>query len=194
MSTTEIYRTVSLEDATVADLVGRAQNDDRAAFGELTRRYYQHVLSVAYARLGDYDKAQDLCQDVFLKALEKVGQLRDPRCFGGWLRTIANHMAINRCTRRAPVTSTEPNVLEATCVESRTPLHATLDRERNETIRANVAGLRDLDREMIVAFYFRDQSLREISDSCDAPIGTIKRRLHTARQRLSEQLCDTVAV
>ncbi len=84
--------------------------------------------------------------------------------------------------------------MEATCIEFRTPLHATLERERNENVRANVAELRELDREMIVAFYFQNQSLREISESCQAPVGTIKRRLHTARQRLSEQLCEAVAV
>jgi RNA polymerase sigma-70 factor (ECF subfamily) len=183
-----------LKTLTIADLVKAAQTGDRAAFGELTERYYQHVLSVGYARLGDYDQAQDLCQDVFLKALVKIDQLRDPRCFGGWLRAIANHMAINRCTRRAPVTSTEPTIMEATCVEFRTPLHDTLERERDENLRANVDGLRELDREMIHAFYFRDQSLREISEDCQAPVGTIKRRLHTARQRLSSQLCEAVAV
>lgn len=181
-------------NATVAELVRAAQGGDRQAFGELAERYYQHVLSVAYARLGDFDEAQDLCQDVFLKALEKVGQLRDPRCFGGWLRAITTHMAINRCTRRAPVTSTEPLIMEATCVDLETPLHVTLDRERNENVRANVDNLRELDRDMIVKFYFQHQSLREISAACQAPVGTIKRRLHTARQRLGEQLCEAVAV
>ena len=185
---------LDLKNSTVAELVRAAQCDDREAFGELTERYYQHVLSVGFARLGDYDQAMDLCQDVFLKALLKIGQLRDARCFGGWLRAITNHMAINRCTRRAPVTSTEPTIMEATCVEFRTPLQETLDRERSDTVRANVAELRDLDRDMINAFYFRNQSLREISDECEAPVGTIKRRLHTARQRLGTQLCEAVAV
>ena len=181
-------------ELTVAELVHAAQAGDRCAFGELTERYYDHVLSVAFARLGNHTEAQDLCQDVFLKALEKIGQLRDPRCFGGWLRSITTHLAINRCTRRAPVTSTEPVVLEATCVELRTPLHDALERERDAEVRAGVSRLRELDREMIDAFYFRHQSLRDISDTCAAPLGTIKRRLHTARQRLQAEMCDAVAV
>jgi RNA polymerase sigma-70 factor (ECF subfamily) len=144
--------------------------------------------------LGDYDEAQELCQDVFVQALQKIGQLREPECFGGWLRSITHRMAINRITRSAPDRATEPEALEASCVEEETPLTAILDRERREQMRAGLQRLRDLDRETLVAFYVKGQTLLEMSDAFAAPLGTIKRRLHVARQRLAKEVEPLVAV
>ena len=55
------------------------------------------------AGLNNHAEAQELCQDVFLQAMRKIDQLDDPRCFGGWLRSIADRMAINRMMRRGPM-------------------------------------------------------------------------------------------
>ena len=55
-------------------------------------------------------------------------------------------------------------------------------------LRGGLAKLRDLDRRTLVAFYFEGRSLKEMSDEFDSPVGTIKRRLHTARNRLKEEL------
>src|SRR5215212_1716904 len=86
----------------VVELVQLAQGGDRAAFGE---RFERHVFTIALRRVGDYAEAQELTQDVFIQALTKIDQLRTPEAFGGWLRSIANRMAINRLVRRAPATA-----------------------------------------------------------------------------------------
>jgi len=178
----------------VADLVRAAQKGDRAAFGELFERYRDHIMAVAMRRLGNYGDAEELCQEAFIQALEKLAQLRVPECFGGWLRQITHRMAINRVVRRAPVTAVEPEMLAATCLETETPLTMALGRERDEQIRGGMSRLGDLDRETLEAFYMRHQSLREMSDDFDAPLGTIKRRLHVARKRLSAEVDELVAV
>ena len=180
--------------AAVADLVRAAQRGDRGAFGELFERYHDHIMAVALRRLGDYGEAEELCQEVFIQALQKLAQLRVPECFGGWLRQITHRMAINRVVRRAPVTAVEPEMLAATCMDMDTPLSQVLGRERDEEIRGGLSRLGDLDRETLEAFYLRHQSLREMSDDFDAPLGTIKRRLHVARKRLSAEVDELVAV
>ena len=178
----------------VIRLVRGAQAGDRDAFGELFQRFERHVFSVALRRLGDYTEAQELCQDVFVQALQKVDQLRQPECFGGWLRSITHRMAINRGVRRGPDVPTEPETLEATCLESKTPLTEALQHERDAQLRAGLDRLRELDRETLVAFYVKGKSLLEMSDDFDAPLGTIKRRLHVARKRLAKEVEPLVAV
>ena len=54
--------------------------------------------------------------------MTKLDQLRTPICFPAWLRSIARRMAINRVVRRAPVTATEPEIMDSHCVELKTPL------------------------------------------------------------------------
>ncbi len=179
---------------TVADLVRAAQKGDRSAFGELFERYRDHIMSVSMRRLGNYGDAEELCQDVFIQALEKISQLRVPECFGGWLRQITHRMAINHIVRRAPVTTVEPDMLAATCLDTDTPLSVAMGRERDDCVRGGLSRLRDLDRETLEAFYLRHQSLREMSDDFDAPLGTIKRRLHVARKRLSAEVDQLVTV
>jgi RNA polymerase sigma-70 factor (ECF subfamily) len=178
----------------VIELVLAAQDGDRAAFGELFERYERHVFAIALRRLGDYADAQELCQDVFVKALEKIGQLRQPECFGGWLRSIVHRMAINRIVRRGPDLPVESETLDAACVENQTPLMLVLDGERNVQLRAGLRRLRKLDRDTLVAFYVKGRTLLEMSDEFDAPLGTIKRRLHVARKRLAKQVEELVAV
>lgn len=192
MMTTSPASTTRTE--TVAQLVIRAQGGDRDAMGELFSRYRQHVFAIGLRRLGDENEAQELCQEVFLQAIQKLDQLRDPACFAGWLRSIAQRMAINRALRRPPSVATEPQTLEATCVDLRTPYKAVIENERSDQVRWGLRRLREMDRDTLVAFYMRGQSLIEMSDKFDAPVGTIKRRLHVARQRLAKQVEQLVSV
>ena len=181
-----------LTEWTIADLVRGSQKGDRAAQGELFRRYEQHVLSIAMRRLGDFADAQELCQEVFVQALKKLDQLRQPECFGGWLRSIANRMAINKALRKAPSLATEPQTLEATVIEEQTPYSIAVTGERAACVRDGLKRLRELDRQTLVAFYVKGQSLIEMADDFEAPIGTIKRRLHVARQRLAKEVEEII--
>lgn len=188
MATLTRESTDALEAHHVTELVLSAQAGDRLAFGELFQRFERHVFAIAYRRLGDYGEAQELTQDVFIQAIRKIGQLRAPEAFGGWLRSIVHRMAINRIARREPDLPTEPETLAAFCVETETPLASALADERDRQLRAGLERLGELDRRTLEAFYVRGQSLVEMSDEFDAPVGTIKRRLHVARKRLAKEV------
>ena len=181
-------------ETTELSLVLDAQRGDREAFGQLAQRYERAVYAAAYRRLGNHAEAQELCQEVFVKVLQRIGQLRQPECFGGWLRSVTNRMAINRAVRRRPAFSTEPQTLEATCVDERTPLTDALAGERHRQVHAGLDRLGELDRQTLMAFYVDGESLIEMSDRFDSPVGTIKRRLHVARKRLAKELEELVAV
>ncbi len=174
----------------LTQLVRTAQSGDRQAFGELVTRYQRAVYAIVLRRLGNHAEAQEVCQEVFMQALRKIDQLRDPRCFGGWLRSIAGRMAINRAVRRRATVAVEPEVLEGRCVENETPLGSLLATERKTQVRQGLGRLRSLDRDTLVAFYFKGHSLVEMSNRFDSPVGTIKRRLHVARKRLAKELAS----
>jgi RNA polymerase sigma-70 factor (ECF subfamily) len=177
----------------LAILVRRAQRGDREAFGRLVEQFERTVYAVCLRRLGNPSEALELTQEVFLHVMKRIGQLRDPERFAGWLRQVAARMAINRATRRLPPPSVETDVLEGAGADRNDPLDELIARERAQRLYEGLARLKPLDRETLVAFYIRGQSLLEMAEDVEAPVGTIKRRLHTARKRLKAVLEGSVA-
>ena len=88
---------------------------------------------------------QELCQDVFIQAMKKIRQLREPEAFAGWLRSITNRMAINRLVRKPADRAIESETLDYACVETRTPLVEALADERRREVRKGLKQLRRLD-------------------------------------------------
>jgi RNA polymerase sigma-70 factor (ECF subfamily) len=177
----------------VVRLVTAAQAGDRAAFSELVRRFEGAVYAIALRKLGRPLEAEELAQEVFIKAYEKLDQLKTAAAFGGWLRAITVRLAINRMVRKTTVVSAGQEMLDAACVDIRNPLDEVLASERRAQVRAGLKRLGTMDRETLVAFYVRGRSLIEMSKEFDSPVGTIKRRLHVARKRLAKEL-ESLAV
>jgi RNA polymerase sigma-70 factor (ECF subfamily) len=180
----------------IETLVTLAQRGDREAYGELAEHFRPTVYAMALARLRDADEAQELTQDVLVHAFVKLSQLRQPAAFPGWIRQITARMVVNRMSRRRARgfggEAGEP-VLDAAEDRSPSPVERVITREQAAAVRAGLDRLNPMDRETLEAFYFRGQSLDEISREVEAPIGTIKRRLHVARHRLRRELeCATV--
>jgi RNA polymerase sigma-70 factor (ECF subfamily) len=172
----------------ITGMVERARTGDRAAYGELIERFQPTVYAVALGRLRNSTDAQELVQEVFLHAMTKLDQLRDPHCFAGWLRQITERMAINRLTRRGPVRGAEPSVLENIHAGGTGPLDDLLRTEQKAQLWEGLDRLKPTDRATLVAFYIRGRSLKQMSREFETPVGTIKRRLHVARNRLREHL------
>lgn len=187
---TSLIEELTPETTAVARLVRAAQAGDREAFGELAQRYERVVYATALRRLRNHVDAQELTQEVFVQALRKIGQLRQPEAFAGWLRSITTRMAINRSVRRAPLVLTDRETMESCCLEHETPLGQALVHERESQVRDGLSRLGALDRATLVAFYVEGQSLLEMSSSFASPVGTIKRRLHVARRRLARELVE----
>ena len=175
---------------TIAELVLSAKAGDREAQCTLYERYHQSMLALAYRKLGNWDEAEELVQDVFIQAFERIDQLRVPEAFGGWLRQIVRRMAINHLTRRRISVAGEVDAMEIACSDELTPLDDVLNTERCQQVRFGLARLGDVDRKTLEAFYIGGQSLIEMAEQFEAPLGTIKRRLHVARKRLAQEMAD----
>jgi RNA polymerase sigma-70 factor (ECF subfamily) len=189
----EMEQTRSRSWTEVAELVQRAQEGDRDAFGRLVEQFQPTVQAIALRRLGNASEAMELTQEVFLHILRRIHQLREPERFAGWLRQVAVRMAINRATRRVAPSTVDTGVLEGAYERAHQPVDELITRERAERLWAALRRLKTLDRESLVAFYIRGLSLVEMAGELDVPLGTIKRRLHTARKRLRLELEASVA-
>lgn len=173
----------------VAALVRDAQSGDRDAFGRLVERFEPTVRAIALRRLGNLGEAMELTQEVFLHVMSRLNQLREPERFAGWLRQVAARMAINHVTRRPMALALESSALEGASAEAEDePIDALIARERAQRLWEGLGRLKAMDRETLVAFYIRELSLIEMAEELDVPLGTVKRRLHTARKRLKAEL------
>jgi RNA polymerase sigma-70 factor (ECF subfamily) len=178
----------------IMELVTKAQTGDRTAYGELVERFQPTVYAVALARLRNPTEAQELTQEVFLHGMRKLPQLRDAACFAGWLRQITVRMAINRLTRRGPLQKVESEMLESAEAAGANPLDTMIQSEQAAELYRALEQLKPLDRTTLVAFYIRGRSLKQMSREFETPIGTIKRRLHVARNRLKKVMEMTGAL
>lgn len=173
---------------TLTDFVVRAQAGDAEAFGQLFEQFHSRVFAIVMQRLRNTAEADEVTQEVFLRAFRKLSQLKEPAAFPGWLCQIGVRLSINRAVRRPPETACEPSTFEVMQEAPDSPSAELLQAEDAAQLRNGIDRLGDLDRRTLMAFYFDGQSLKEMSVAFDSPIGTIKRRLHTARHRLHDVL------
>ncbi len=171
------------------NLVQRAQNGDECATGALWQRYEQHLRVRLVSMLRDEHAAEDALQNLFLTVRRKIGSVHEPKKVRYWLDTAARRAALNvmqRGQRERPTDefyTPDPRCLTPDRIlEHGEQLEARHHRGRQ--VHAALEQMKPLDARMLRLFYFEDLSLNEIASLVDAPVGTIKRRLHTARHRL----------
>lgn len=169
-----------------ASLVGRAREGDAEAFGSLVRRHLQAAYAVALARLGEPADAEDVCQDAFVQALQRIDDCRQPDRFAAWLLTIVRNRAMDYARFRA-VRGSVP--LDS--VQLGSPSNPERDLEDSE-IRASLLeamqGLTELQREVVLLFDFEGWSHREIAERLDISEGSARVHLHNGRKALRARL------
>jgi RNA polymerase sigma-70 factor (ECF subfamily) len=173
-----------------AELHAAALAGGPEAFAPIVRRYQDAVFGVALARLGDFHEAEDVAQGVFLTAFQQLGNLRDPSRLGAWLRSITIHRSIDRIRRRKEMYG--PEQLDRHPDPQAGP-DATAQRgELREAALAAIARLSRAQRETTTLFYINGYSVAEVAAMQEAPVGTVKRRLHDARERLKQEMIHMV--
>jgi RNA polymerase sigma-70 factor (ECF subfamily) len=165
---------------TAEQLVADVLRGNHAAFAELIRRYERSVVGVCASILGEYDAARDACQESFVVAYERLGQLRDPAAFGGWILQIARRTAIGYARRRRRERATDQEHLEQF-------------EQRNGCSNAELLDVLDSinrlpihERDAVLLHYFDFQSVDDVARATDRSVGTVTKQLTRARQRLRQ--------
>jgi RNA polymerase sigma factor (sigma-70 family) len=164
-------------------LLRSAASGDTAAYDRIVSRFRDMAYSYAYSILRDFHLAEDATQEAFLQAFYDLPKLRQPRAFPGWLRRVVFRQC-DRLTRRKHV----PIVPLEEAAEVPAPGVGLEKRaevaEARAAVLSAVGALPDREREVVLLFYIRDHSQREVADFLQVPLTTVNSRLQEARKRL----------
>jgi len=150
-------------------------------FGELVERYERGVLAVIARKIGDIHAAQDVAQEVFVKAYVNLHTLRHPKVFEAWLYRIARREAAtwqrrNGARREVPLDHDIP------AAERNGQL-----KEASQKLLAEVMRLPETERHVILLRYFSQHKVKDIAHILDRSVGTVTKQLSRAHARLRRQ-------
>ncbi|MGH7180302.1 MAG: RNA polymerase sigma factor [Tepidisphaeraceae bacterium] len=176
-----------------SELVRRAQCKDVEAFATLVPHFERTALALAYSVLGDAASASDVTQEAFLRAWERLDDLKDPERFGPWLARIVRNLATDARRRTMRLAG---DLLDEGASDQRRPgANSRFDPagviERRETrakIDSALHELDDLTRSAVVLRYYQDLSSREIGELLELSPAAVDMRLSRARAQLRQTL------
>jgi len=161
-----------------------ADERTRTDVTRLVTDHHRAVYAYAYRLTGSVADAEDLSQEVFLVAQQKVGQLRKIESARSWLFTILRHCFLKLRQRQRPVPAANLP-LNIDSIPAEAPEEGQIDKER---LQQAINQLSDGFRLVLVMFYFEECSYREIAERLDLPIGTVMSRLARAKGHLRSML------
>lgn len=174
-------------------LAERARGGDDLAWEDLVRRTQARVHGLALHYLRSAEEARDLAQDVYVKLYRKFDRF-EGGAFLPWLLKMTRNACIDRIRARDARPPAEDVVVDAA-----TPLadepgadgEATLERnERRRLVRRAIAGMGDLNREILTLQALQGWDLQQIADELGVPLGTVKSRAHRARRELAQRVLE----
>ena len=176
---------------TLETLVVRAQQGNQDAYASIVRRFQDRAVGYGYARLGDFHLAEDAAQEAFLHAFQDLRQLREPAAFPGWFRRVVAKYC-DCLTRRRQVQTVALEAGHGVEEAGRNPFELVEQRALQTEVAAAIRELPEAQRVVVSLFYIGDHSHAEIAAFLDIPLGTVKTRLHTARQRLQQRMLPMI--
>jgi RNA polymerase sigma-70 factor (ECF subfamily) len=178
-------------------LVARVQTGEVAAFDELVRKYRARLYSVMYNLTGNREDAGDLTQDAFIKAFQSINRFRGKSAFYTWLYRIAvNHaMTFLKKSRRRRFFSFENmseeaganEIFEAIASKTRTEKRILME-ELQERLNESLQKLSEKHRTVVVLHEIEGLGHSEIAEITGSSIGTVRSRLHYAKNQLQADL------
>ena len=174
-------------------LIQRVLNGDDTAFSELVKKYQKQVHALAWRKIGDFHIAEEITQDTFLRAYQKLRTLKKPQRFASWLYVIA----ANRCNtwlhkkqrrtqlfkNKGRIQPEKPSYSEYVVQENE---RISVQAQR-EVVKKLLAKLEESERTVMTLHYFAEMSCTEIGEFLGVSVNTIKSRLRRAQQRLKRE-------
>jgi RNA polymerase sigma factor (sigma-70 family) len=176
-------------------LIHAVLSGDDSAFDILVEKHQKSVHALAWRKIGDFHYAEEITQDTFLRAYQKLSTLRNPSQFLRWLYVIANRLCLNWLRKQKPakqMQSLEDTPMEEV-VKSDYARYVLEQREteatehRFEIVKKLLEKLPESERTVMVLHYLGEMTMKEIGKFLGVSVETIKTRLHRARKRLQEE-------
>lgn len=176
-----------------AQLIQRILQGDSDAFTPLVKKYQKGVHTLVWRKIGDFHIAQEITQDTFLKAYQKLGTLKNPNQFPGWLYVIAANLANDYLRKnRLPMESLDADNTNEVDKVSYSKYQADkqaeeADENRREIVKKLLRKLPESERTVMMMHYLGEMTIKSISEFLGVSQNTIKSRLSRARNRLQKE-------
>ncbi len=174
-------------------LINRFLDGDESAFTILVRKYQKGIHALAWRKVDDFHIAEELTQDAFLKAYEKLATLKNPSQFAGWLYVITDRLCIAWHRKQRP----QMESLETTSMKEIEELsYRSFEDEqlkeasvefRRSVIKNLLEELPESERTVVTLHYLGEMKCKAIGEFLGISVNTVKSRLQRARNRLKEQ-------
>ena len=166
---------------------------DEVAFTALVKKYEKQIHAFVWRRVRDYHIAEEITQDTFLRAYEKLGTLRNPNRFSGWLYMIATRCFLtwlgekkNPMQSLEAMSEAEVEALFYTQYMAEQTERSATEKQR-EIVEYLLQKLTANERTVVALHYLSEMSCEEIGDFLEMSPNTVKSRLHRARKRLRKE-------
>ena len=179
-----------MEKETDVQLIRKILSGNDEAFNILVQKYQKSVHTLVWRKIGDFHYAEEITQDIFLQAYEKLSTLKDPSQFAGWLYAIANRLCIAWMRKQRPAMQPmdDPSIKAIDNLTYERYVSEQRESEaierRYEIVEELLGKLPESEREVMTLYYLGEMPTKEIGELLDVPVNTIVSRLHRARKRL----------
>lgn len=167
------------------ELLQETMNGNIDAWGEIVRRYQDATYGIALGILKNPTDAEDITQDAFIRAYQKLDLYDMSKKFSTWLFTITANLAKNRLRRErflTPLKDTFP------LFGGEDPADAAKRDERRSHVQEALASLDEKYRTPLVLRFYGELNYRDIAEALGVPKGTVKTRIHRGKQALKDRL------
>lgn len=183
-------------DLIIKQRIKEVLKGDQEAFGEIVELFRDKVFQICYRMLGNRHEAEDIAQEAFVRAYVNIHSFNQNRKFSTWLYRIATNLCIDRIRKKKPdyfldaeVAGTDGLTLYSQiAADEKSPDAEVETMEIQDIVQREILRLPDKYRIVIVLRYIDELSLNEISEVLEMPLGTVKTRIHRAREALRKQL------
>jgi RNA polymerase sigma factor (sigma-70 family) len=173
------------------EIISQVLSGNQAAYAALVDRYQNYVFTLTLRMIKSREDAEEVAQDVFIKAYKYLADFKGASKFSTWLYTIVNNTCITFLRKKKLEVYTLDNeaVFEkANNIESGVWANAVEHKSKQQMVNQAIALLNTDDANIITLFYKAEQSLEEAAQILGIEINTAKVRLHRARTRLKEKM------
>jgi len=174
-----------------SEIISQVLKGDHNAYALLVERYKSYVFTLTFRFTKNREDAEEVSQDIFVKAYRSLADFKGTAKFSTWLYTIVNTTCITFLRkRRLDVKSLDDERTFEVADSQDSGFRANLVEQKSRLIMVNraIAMLNPDDAEIITLFYKNEQSLEEISQILGVEVNTAKVRLHRARTRLKDKM------
>ncbi len=174
-------------------LIQRVLEGDDTAFSTLVRKYQRSVHALAWRKIGDFHIAEDITQDTFLKAYQKLSTLKEPQSFASWLYVITTNHCKAWFRKKQSWAQSLENTSSIQVEKATYSGYIIAENERvteetqREVVKKLLAKLQESDRTVITLHYLGGMTYEEISNFLGVSEATIRNRLYRARRRLKKE-------